>query len=84
MQVTDIEGAMRLSQAAGWNQTEKDWKLLIENPRNVSILAEQNHKIIGTYAGRIAKQYLIAGLELGKSKIPPSYFAYFLAEKPNI
>src|ERR1700761_4295849 len=48
MELGDIGGAMNLSNAAGWNQTEQDWKIFIENPQNVCILAEHNKKIIGT------------------------------------
>ena len=48
MEMDDISGAMKLSNDEGWNQIEKDWKLLIENPQNVSIVAEDNKKIIGT------------------------------------
>ena len=59
MQLSDIVYAMKLSNAEGWNQTEKDWKLLIENPQNVCLLAEGNKKIIGTtvainYSNQIA------------------------------
>jgi ribosomal protein S18 acetylase RimI-like enzyme len=59
MQLSDIADAMKLSRAEGWNQTEKDWKLFIENPHNVSMLAECNKKIIGTttainYSNRIS------------------------------
>jgi GNAT superfamily N-acetyltransferase len=59
MQARDIVDAMKLSNAEGWNQTEKDWKLLIESPQNVCLLAECNKKIIGTttamnYANQIA------------------------------
>jgi ribosomal protein S18 acetylase RimI-like enzyme len=59
MQLSDIVDGMKLSGAEGWNQTEKDWKLLIENPHNVSMLAECNKKIIGTttainYSNRIS------------------------------
>src|ERR1700712_5262450 len=48
MEPGDVEGAMRLSDAAGWNQTEKDWGLLIENAENVCLLAESGDKVIGT------------------------------------
>lgn len=48
MQVSDIESAMKLSTAEGWNQTEKDWQLLVDHPGNVCILAEFGSKIIGT------------------------------------
>jgi len=59
MQPGDIVDAIKLSNAEGWNQTEKDWKLLIESPQNVCLLAECNKKIIGTttamnYANQIA------------------------------
>ncbi len=33
MELSDISDAMKLSVAEGWNQTEKDWKLFIENSR---------------------------------------------------
>ncbi len=48
MQLGDISGAMRLSAAEGWNQSEKDWKFLIENPQNICMLAICDEKIIGT------------------------------------
>jgi predicted N-acetyltransferase YhbS len=59
MQPGDIVSAMKLSNAEGWNQTENDWKLLIESPQNVCLVAEYNKKIIGTttamnYANQIA------------------------------
>jgi GNAT superfamily N-acetyltransferase len=59
MQLKDVEYAMKLSGAEGWNQTEKDWKLFIEGPQNICILAECNKKIIGTttainYSNQIA------------------------------
>ncbi len=55
----DIVYAMKLSDAEGWNQTENDWKLLIESPQNVCLLAELDKKIIATttamnYANQIA------------------------------
>jgi GNAT superfamily N-acetyltransferase len=59
MRARDIVNAMKLSNAEGWNQTEKDWKLLLESPQNVCLLAECNKKIVGTttamnYANQIA------------------------------
>ena len=48
IQLSDIDGAMRLSNAEGLNQTEKDWKLLTENPQNVCMIAECGKKIIET------------------------------------
>ena len=59
MKATDIADAMRLSDAAGWNQTEKDWKLLVDNTDNVCLLAESGDKVVGTttainYANEVA------------------------------
>jgi len=48
MRPNDIAGAMKLSEAEGWNQTRNDWQLLIEGPQNISLLAERNKEIIGT------------------------------------
>src|SRR5436305_10546501 len=48
MQLRDIEQGMQLSTDEGWNQTEKDWKLLIETPGNICLVAEIRNKIIGT------------------------------------
>jgi predicted GNAT family N-acyltransferase len=44
----DLNQAISLSDSEGWNQTEKDWKLLLENPDNICIVAEYNDKVIGT------------------------------------
>jgi len=59
MQLSDIEHGMQLSTEEGWNQTEKDWKLLIEKPGNICLVAETNSKVIGTttainYSNQIA------------------------------
>src|SRR5687768_5699322 len=48
MERSDIASAMKLSTAEGWNQTENDWKLFIENPGNTCMLAECGNKVIGT------------------------------------
>ncbi len=48
MHYNDIEVAMHLKNTEGWNQTEKDWELLIENPLNICLVAEYQHKVIGT------------------------------------
>ena len=50
MTIKDLRGAMRLSMAEGWNQTEDDWMVFIENPANICLLAEVNNKVIGTTA----------------------------------
>jgi hypothetical protein len=59
MELNDIESGMRLSRAEGWNQTEKEWKLLIENPENVCMAAEWDNKVVGTttainYSNKVA------------------------------
>ena len=59
IQPDDIVCGMNLSNAEGWNQTEEDWKLLVQNPQNICLLAECNQKIIGTttamnYANQVA------------------------------
>jgi GNAT superfamily N-acetyltransferase len=48
MKVEDCHGGMKLSVAEGWNQTEKDWKFLIEDPKNVCMIAAYDQQIIGT------------------------------------
>jgi len=48
MQLSDIESAMKLSTAEGWNQTKNDWHFLIANSGNVCLLAECEGKVIGT------------------------------------
>lgn len=48
MHYNDIDIAMQLKNAEGWNQTEKDWELLIGNPRNICLVAEYEQKVIGT------------------------------------
>jgi GNAT superfamily N-acetyltransferase len=59
IQTEDIADCKMLSDAEGWNQTEKDWKLLVGNPQNVCLLAEKGGEIIGTatamnYTGKVA------------------------------
>jgi GNAT superfamily N-acetyltransferase len=48
MELNDIGDAMKLSTAEGWNQTEKDWKLFLENPGNIGRVAECDHNVVGT------------------------------------
>lgn len=48
IQLEDIANCKLLSDAEGWNQTEEDWRLLVDNQQNVCLLAENRHKIIGT------------------------------------
>jgi len=44
----DLGEAISLGFAEGWNQTEKDWMLILDNPLNICIVAEHNNKIAGT------------------------------------
>jgi ribosomal protein S18 acetylase RimI-like enzyme len=46
--IEDIGQAIQLSHAERWNQTEKDWQLLIQNPQNTCLAAELDGKLIGT------------------------------------
>jgi len=48
IQSSDIEACMLLSTAEGWNQTEDDWKLLVNNPQNTCLLAEDGNQIVGS------------------------------------
>ena len=59
IQPDDIVNCKLLSDAEGWNQTETDWKLLVNNSQNICLLAETGRKIIGTatamnYSGEVA------------------------------
>jgi GNAT superfamily N-acetyltransferase len=48
MELSDMESLMRMKDAEGWNQTEKDWELLIHYPESVNLVAVQDDRIIGT------------------------------------
>jgi hypothetical protein len=39
---------MALSTAEGWNQTEKDWRIFLEDPESLCMVAESDNKVIGT------------------------------------
>jgi ribosomal protein S18 acetylase RimI-like enzyme len=59
MTTDDLCQALTLSCDEGWNQTEKDWRLLLENPDNICIVAEKDKKVAGTatamvHSGKIA------------------------------
>lgn len=59
MTISDIDQALGLSISEGWNQTEKDWKILLEDSGNVCIVAEKDGRIIGTatalnHSGKVA------------------------------
>lgn len=44
----DIPVAMKLVLAEGWNQTERDWRFLIDNPVNTCLAAEVDGNLVGT------------------------------------
>lgn len=48
MTVNDIAAGLRLSMIEGWNQTESDWRFLIEDPDSICIAAVIDDKVIGT------------------------------------
>jgi len=48
MRPEDLGKALELSLNEGWNQTVKDWGLLLGNPDNVCIVAEKDNRIAGT------------------------------------
>jgi len=59
LNIKDIQQALVLSNAEGWNQTEKDWLLLVENQGNVCLAVEEGGKIVATatainYQNRVA------------------------------
>jgi GNAT superfamily N-acetyltransferase len=45
---SDIPAAMKLKEAAGWNQTEADWRRLIELEPNGCFAAIENDQLVGT------------------------------------
>ena len=45
---SDIPAAMRLKEAAGWNQTEDDWRRLISLEPAGCFAAIRNHELVGT------------------------------------
>ena len=59
MKPADMPYGMRLSADEGWNQTEHEWQWLLEEERNVCLMATMEGKTIGTttaanYQDRIA------------------------------
>jgi ribosomal protein S18 acetylase RimI-like enzyme len=59
MVINDLDQAMSLSIAEGWNQTEKDWRFFLENPLNICLVAEHDNKVAGTatalcYSNKVA------------------------------
>ena len=59
MELSDMEGLMRLKNAESWNQTENDWRLLIQYKDSINLVAETDNIIVGTvtainYANTVA------------------------------
>jgi hypothetical protein len=59
MKPDDLDHAFNLSRNEGWNQTVKDWSLLLNSPDSVCIVAERDEMVVGTatalnYENRIA------------------------------
>ena len=48
MELSDIGHLMKLKDAEGWNQTEKDWELLIMYEESVNRVALQDDRIAGS------------------------------------
>jgi GNAT superfamily N-acetyltransferase len=59
MEPADLAAALRLSRASGWNQTEADWRFLLDANRGRFVVAERDGTVVGTggasaYGGRLA------------------------------
>jgi GNAT superfamily N-acetyltransferase len=59
MRPDDLDQAFVLSRSEGWNQTLRDWSLLLHCPESVCIVAEKDKMVVGTatamnYENRIA------------------------------
>lgn len=59
MVISDMDSLMRLKDAEGWNQLEKDWALLINYKESVNLVAVLDDHIVGTitainYANTVA------------------------------
>ncbi len=48
LRTSDVPDAMRLKNAEGWNQTERDWKIFLEGGHNINLVAECAGEVIGT------------------------------------
>lgn len=55
----DVDKAIQLSAAEGWNQTEKDWRMVLENADNKCIAATFDGMVVGSanainYSNKVA------------------------------
>jgi len=48
MVLSDMDGLMRLKDAEGWNQLEKDWALLISYTESINLVAVLDDRIVGS------------------------------------
>ena len=48
MELSDMDGLMKLKDAEGWNQLEKDWAMLISYKESVNLVAVLDDRIVGT------------------------------------
>ncbi len=59
MGLSDMDSLMKIKNAEGWNQLEKDWAFLINYRESVNLVAIQDDRIVGTvtainYANKVA------------------------------
>ncbi len=48
MQISDLPEGLRLSSSENWNQTEKDWQILLDGKQNICLVAKVDEKVVGT------------------------------------
>ncbi len=50
MNLDDVGRGLELCRAAGWNQTERDWRYFVEESRAGCLVEERNGRVVGTSA----------------------------------
>src|SRR5689334_23620637 len=61
---SDIPSAMRLKEAAGWNQTEADWRRLLSLQPNGCFGAVKEGRLVGTTTTTIYDEFAWIGMVL--------------------
>jgi GNAT superfamily N-acetyltransferase len=61
---TDVPAAMRLKEAAGWNQTEADWRRLLSLEPNGCFAAVKDGRLVGTTTTTIYDEFAWIGMVL--------------------
>ena len=61
---SDIPSAMRLKEAAGWNQTEADWRRLLLLQPNGCFAAVKDGRVVGTTTTTIYDELAWIGMVL--------------------